>query len=213
MITVYFIWGWKENNLRMFTSVHYIWGRLWTSNHTRTDIFYFLQTANFHFRPIPRYRQISAVDKLNFFSVFFFISLTVVKLVIMIKIFTSRFKSMFPWLLVMPWCRSKILDQSLSRHHACLVGTGHNKGKEKKNLLSREWKKNLRGKSFFYSRWEYCSIIFHTRNFATIKEKLFFFILKIMLFVLVRYKNLMKRAKKTYPTSCRHAKKSVSPYI
>lgn len=129
----------------------------------------------------------------------------------MIKIFTSRFKSMFPWLLVMPWCRSKILDQSLSRHHACLVGTGHNKGKEKKKPFSLgNEKKNLRGKSFFYSRWEYCSIIFHTRNFATIKEKLFFFILKILLFVLVRYKNLMKRAKKTYPTSCRHAKK-VSP--
>lgn len=74
MITVYFIWGWKENNLRMFTSVHYIWGRLWTSNHTRTDIFYFLQTANFHFRPIPRYRQISAVDKTEFFfSLFFFL--------------------------------------------------------------------------------------------------------------------------------------------
>lgn len=115
---------------------------------------------------------------------------------------------MFPWLLVMPWCRSKILDQSLSRHHACLVGTGHNKGKEKKKTFSLgNEKKNLRGKSFFYSRWEYCSIIFHTRNFATIKEKLFFFILKILLFVLVRYKNLMKRAKKTYPTSCRHAKK------
>lgn len=180
MITVYFIWGWKENNLRMFTSVHYIWGRLWTSNHTRT------QTFSISFRQrtfiFVLFRDIArSPPRINwiFFSLFFFfISLTVVKLVIMIKIFTSRFKSMFPWLLVMPWCRSKILDQSLSRHHACLVGTGHNKGKEKKkNLLSREWKKNLRGKSFFYSRWEYCSIIFHTRNFATIKQKLIFFIL------------------------------------
>lgn len=72
MITVYFIWGWKENNLRMFTSVQYIWGRLWTSDHTHTDIFYFLQTASFHFRPIPRYRQIFAKDKLNFFFWFFF---------------------------------------------------------------------------------------------------------------------------------------------
>lgn len=160
MITVYFIWGWKENNLRMFTSVHYIWGRLWTSNHTRTDIFYFLQTANFHFRPIPRYRQISAVDKTEFFSVFF-ISLTVVKLVIMIKIFTSRFKSMFPWLLVMPWCRSKILDQSLSRHHACLVGTGHNKGKEKKKPFSLgNEKKNLRGKSFFIADGNIAQLFF-----------------------------------------------------
>lgn len=77
MITVYFIWGWKENNLRMFTSVQYIWGRLWTSDHTHTDIFYFLQTASFHFRPIPRYRQIFAKDKLNFFFwVFFFRSLS-----------------------------------------------------------------------------------------------------------------------------------------
>lgn len=163
MITVYFIWGWKENNLRMFTSVHYIWGRLWTSNHTRTDIFYFLQTANFHFRPIPRYRQISAVDKTEFFFslVFFFISLTVVKLVIMIKIFTSRFKSMFPWLLVMPWCRSKILDQSLSRHHACLVGTGHNKGKEKKKTFSLgNEKKNLRGKSFFIADGNIAQLFF-----------------------------------------------------
>lgn len=126
----------------------------------------------------------------------------------MIKIFTSRFKSMFPWLLVMPWCRSKILDQSLSRHHACLVGTGHNKGKEKKKTFSLgNEKKNLRGKSFFYSRWEYCSIIFHTRNFATIKEKLFFFILKILLFVLVRYKNLMKRAKKSIPRAVAMQKK------
>lgn len=143
MITVYFIWGWKENNLRMFTSVHYIWGRLWTSNHTRT------QTFSISFRQrtfiFVLFRDIARSPpwiKLNFFSSFLFISLTVVKLVIMIKIFTSRFKSMFPWLLVMPWCRSKILDQSLSRHHACLVGTGHNKGKEKKKtLLSREWKK------------------------------------------------------------------------
>lgn len=34
-----------------------------------------------------------------------------------------------------------------------------------------------------------------------------------MLFVLVRYKNLMKRAKKTYPTSCRHAKKCFPLHI
>lgn len=115
---------------------------------------------------------------------------------------------MFPWLFVMPWCRSKILDQSLSRHHACLVGTGHNKGKEEKKTFSLgNEKKNLRGKSFFYSRWEYCSIIFHTRNFATIKEKLFFFILKILLFVLVRYKNLMKRAKKSIPRAVAMQKK------
>lgn len=181
MITVYFIWGWKENNLRMFTSVHYIWGRLWTSNHTRT------QTFSISFRQrtfiFVLFRDIARsppwINWIFFFSgFFFFISLTVVKLVIMIKIFTSRFKSMFPWLLVMPWCRSKILDQSLSRHHACLVGTGHNKGKEKKKTFSLgNEKKILEENLFFYSRWEYCSIIFHTRNFATIKEKLFFFIL------------------------------------
>lgn len=88
-------------------------------------------------------------------------------------------------------------------------GTIKERGK-KKTFLSREWKKILE-ENLFYSRWEYCSIIFHTRNFATIKEKLFFFILKILLFVLVRYKNLMKRAKKKYPTSCRHAKKVFPP--
>lgn len=122
---------------------------------------------------------------------------------------------MFPWLLVMPWCRSKILDQSLSRHHACLVGTGHNKGKEKKNPFSLgSEKKNLRGKSFFfYSRWEYCSIIFHTRNFATIKEKLIFFILNILIFVLVRYKNLMKRAKKSIPRAVAMQKKCFPLHI
>lgn len=163
MITVYFIWGWKENNLRMFTSVHYIWGRLWTSNHTRT------QTFSISFRQrtfiFVLFRDIVRSPpwiKLIFFSlVFFFISLTVVKLVIMIKIFTSRFKSMFPWLLVMPWCRSKILDQSLSRHHACLVGTGHNKGKEKKKPFSLgNEKKNLRGKSFFIADGNIAQLFF-----------------------------------------------------
>lgn len=123
----------------------------------------------------------------------------------MIKIFTSRFKSMFPWLLVMPWCRSKILDQSLS--HACLVGTGHNKGKEKKKTFSLGNEKKILEENLFYSRWEYCSIIFHTRNFATIKVKLIFFILKILLFVLVRYKNLMKRAKKSIPRAVAMQKK------
>lgn len=93
-----------------------------------------------------------------------------------------------------------------------LSGQGTIKERRRKKTFSLgNEKKNLRRKSFFYSRWEYCSIIFHTRNFATIKEKLFFFILKILLFVLVRYKNLMKRAKKTYPTSCRHAKKVFPP--
>lgn len=91
-------------------------------------------------------------------------------------------------------------------------GTIKERRKKKPFSLGNE-KKNLRGKSFFYSRWEYCSIIFHTRNFATIKEKLFFFILKILLFVLVRYKNLMKRAKKNVSHELSPCKKSVSPYM
>lgn len=73
MITVYFIWGWKENNLRMFTSVHYIWGRLWTSNHTRT------QTFSISFRQrtfiFVLFRDIARSPpwiKLNFFFLCFF---------------------------------------------------------------------------------------------------------------------------------------------
>lgn len=74
MITVYFIWGWKENNLRMFTSVHYIWGRLWTSNHTRT------QTFSISFRQrtfiFVLFRDIARsppwINWIFFFSVFFF---------------------------------------------------------------------------------------------------------------------------------------------
>lgn len=120
---------------------------------------------------------------------------------------------MFPWLLVMPWCRSKILDQSLSRHLACLVGTGHNKGKEKKKPSLSGMKKKILEENLFYSRWEYCSIIFHTRNFATIKEKSIFFILKILLFVLVRYKNLMKRAKKSIPRAVAMQKKCFPLHI
>lgn len=77
-----------------------------------------------------------------------------------------------------------------------LSGQGTIKERRKKKPFSLGNEKKILEQNLFYSRWEYCSIIFHTRNFATIKEKLFFFILKILLFVLVRYKNLMKRAKK-----------------
>lgn len=45
------------------------------------------------------------------------------------------------------------------------------------------------------------------------RKVILFYILKILLFVLVRYKNLMKRAKKKYPTSCRHAKKCFPLHI
>lgn len=179
MITVYFIWGWKENNLRMFTSVHYIWGRLWTSNHTRT------QTFSISFRQrtfiFVLFRDIARsppwINWIFFFSVFFFfISLTVVKLVIMIKIFTSRFKSMFLCLLVMPWCRSKILDQSLSRHHACLVGTGHNKGKEKKKPSLSGMKKKILEENLFFIADGNIAQLFFTQEISLPSKKSYSFL-------------------------------------
>lgn len=118
---------------------------------------------------------------------------------------------MFPWLLVMPWCRSKILDQSLSRHHACLVGTGHNKGKEKKKPFSLgNEKKNLRGKSFFIADGNIAQLFF-TQEISLPSKKSYFFILKILLFVLVRYKNLMKRAKKNVSHELSPCKKKCFP--
>lgn len=92
-----------------------------------------------------------------------------------------------------------------------LSGQGTIKERRKKNpSLSGMKKKILEENLFFYSRWEYCSIIFHTRNFATIKD-LFYTSDFAFCSCTCKIQKFNEKGEKKYPTSCRHAKKVFPP--